>query len=100
MSSSKFLLLAALVFGLAGCFSDSRQNEVTFSCEGGATITAWFDDQAVRIRVSGDTARFRLPQVRSRLGDVYEGSGMRLTMHGEGARLERDGHTVYHRCSA
>lgn len=100
MRSLRFPLLAALLFGAAGCFSDSRQNEVTFACEGGATITAWFDDQSVRIRVTGDTARVRLPQVRSREGDVYEGSGIRFTSHAGGARLERDGHVVYHRCSA
>ena len=100
MSSLRIPLLAALVCGLAGCFSDSRQNEVTFSCEGGATITAWFDDHSVRLRFAGDTARVRLPQVRSRSGDAYEGSGMRFTTHEDGARLERGGHVVYHRCSA
>ena len=98
MRSLRFLLLATLLFGVAGCFSDSRQNEVTFSCEGGASITAWFNDNAVRIRVSGDTTRYSLPQVRSRRGDVYEGSGMRFTSHAGGAQLERDGHVVYHRC--
>jgi len=86
---------------LAACanVNDSRQNEVTFTCEGGARITAWFEDRAVRLLLPGAQDKVRLQQVRVRGGDRYEAAGVRFTVHTDSAMLEKDGERVYHGCS-
>ena len=87
---------------LAACTNvkDSRQNEVTFTCEGGARITAWFQDRAVRLLLPGETAKVTLAQLRTRgPGDRYEAAGLRFTVNAESATLERNGQRVYHGCS-
>ncbi len=87
---------------LAACTAnvkDSRQNEVTFTCEGGAQITAWFEDGGVRLLLPGADDKVRLAQVRYPRGDRYEGNGLSFSVHTDSARLERDGRQVYHRCS-
>lgn len=94
---SRWILLCAL----AACTSakDSRQNEVTFTCEGGAQITAWFEDRAVRLLLPEEGDKVRLPQVRSSRGDLYEGSGLRFSVFTDSVALERNGRRVYHQCS-
>jgi hypothetical protein len=86
---------------LAACTNvkDSRQNEVTFTCEGGARITAWFEDRAVRLLLPGAADKVTLRQVRSPGGDLYEAPGVRFMVHTDSAMLERDGERVYHGCS-
>jgi membrane-bound inhibitor of C-type lysozyme len=86
---------------LAACTNvkDSRQNEVTFTCEGGARITAWFQDRAVRLLLPGETDKVTLAQVRAGTGDSYEAGGMRFAVNADSATLERDGKRVYHGCS-
>ncbi|HEY0151262.1 MAG TPA: MliC family protein [Longimicrobium sp.] len=86
---------------LAACTNvkDSRQNEVTFTCEGGARITAWFDDHAVRLLLPGETDKMTLTQVRIRNGDRYEAGGLRFDVNADSATLERNGKRVYHGCS-
>ena len=99
MSGRWFVLCVPL---LAACTNvkDSRQNEVTFTCEGGARITAWFQDRAVRLLLPGDTDKVTLAQVPSHgPGDRYETGGMRFAVNTDSATLERDGKAVYHGCS-
>lgn len=86
---------------LAACTNvkDSRQNEVTFTCEGGARITAWFDDDAVRLLLPGETDKVTLAQVRAGAGDSYEAGGLRFAVNTDSAMLERNGKRVYHGCS-
>ncbi len=99
MSGRWFVLCVPL---LAACTNvkDSRQNEVTFTCEGGVRITAWFQDRAVRLLLPGDTGKITLPQVPSNgPGDRYETGGMRFAVNTDSATLERDGKALYNGCS-
>jgi membrane-bound inhibitor of C-type lysozyme len=86
---------------LAACTNakDSRQNEVTFTCEGGARITAWFQDRGVRLLLPDETEKVTLTQVRAGTGDSYEAGGMRFEVNADSATLERNGKRVYHGCS-
>lgn len=86
---------------LAACMDakDSRQNEVTFTCEGGAEITAWFEDGAARVLLPGATEKVRLTQVNAPLGDRYEGAGYRFWVYSDSAALERNGARLYHGCA-
>jgi membrane-bound inhibitor of C-type lysozyme len=86
---------------LAACTNvkDSRQNEVTFTCEGGVRITAWFQDRAVRLLLPGDTGKVTLAQVRAGTGDSYEAGGLRFAVNADSATLERDGKALYNGCS-
>ena len=86
---------------LAACtdVKDSRQNEVTFTCDGGVRITAWFEDRGVRLQLPGAEEKVRLAQVRSPRGDRYEAEGMRFSVHTDSAMLERGGVRLYHGCS-
>jgi len=86
---------------LAACpnVKDSRQNEVTFTCEGGARITAWFQDRAVRLLLPDATDKVTLTQVRAGTGDRYEAEGLRFSVNADSATLERNGKRVYHGCS-
>ncbi len=87
---------------LAACSAnvkDSRQNEVTFTCEGGVQITAWFEDRGVRLLLPGTTEKLRLPQVRAVRGDLYQEGGVLFRVHTDSATLERDGERVYHGCA-
>ncbi len=95
---SRLILLCALAACTANV-KDSRQNEVTFTCEGGAQITAWFEDRSVRLLLPGEADKVRLAQVRQAHGDLYEGSGIRFQVHTDSVTLEREGRSVYHQCS-
>lgn len=85
---------------LAACTNvkDSRQNEVTFTCEGGARITAWFADKGVRLLLPGAADKVSLQQVRSPAGDRYEGEGLRFSVQTDSVTLEQNGKSLYHRC--
>lgn len=85
--------------GACANVKDSRQNEVTFTCEGGAQITAWFEDRAVRLLLPGEAEKVRLPQVSARVGDRYEAGGLAFAVTGGSVMLERDGRRVYHECA-
>ena len=95
---ARWILLCALAACTANV-KDSRQNEVTFTCEGGAQITAWFEDGSVRLLLPGEGDKVRLAQVRTPHGDRYEGNGLRFQVHTDSVTLEREGRRVYHQCS-
>ncbi|HEX8455640.1 MAG TPA: MliC family protein [Longimicrobium sp.] len=94
-------IVGACVTLLAACTNvkDSRQNEVTFTCEGGVRITAWFQDGGVRLLLPGDTDKITLTQVRAGTGDSYETGGLRFEVNADTATLERNGKRVYHGCA-
>ena len=96
--SGRWVVLCVPLLAACTNVKDSRQNEVTFTCEGGVRITAWFQDGAVRLLLPGETDKVTLAQVRGP-GDRYEAAGMRFAVNADSATLERDGKRVYHGCS-
>ena len=94
-----WIALGVAALGACANVKDSRQNEVTFTCEGGAQITAWFEDRAVRLLLPGAEDKVRLAQVSARQGDRYEAGGMSFEVHGGSVMLERNGRRVYHQCA-
>ncbi len=97
--SGRWIVLCVPLLAACTNVKDSRQNEVTFTCEGGARITAWFHDRGVRLLLPGTEDKVTLTQVRGGPGDRYEADGMRFVVNAQSASLERDGKRVYHGCS-
>jgi membrane-bound inhibitor of C-type lysozyme len=91
--------MGTALLGACANVKDSRQNEVTFTCDGGDQITAWFEDGAVRVLLPGAEDKVRLAQVSARGGDRYESGGISFSVHNDSAMLERDGKPLYYQCA-